>query len=60
MNDILVPVAESTEWASPLLTTLKPNGEVRVVMDPQALNAGLKPVYHLLDHLVKSSQVKSI
>ena len=50
-NDILEPVTEATEWASPLLTTLKPNGEVRVVMDPQALNASLKPVHHLLDHL---------
>jgi len=50
-NDILVPVTETTEWASPLLTTLKPNGGVRVVMDPQALNSPLKAVDHLLDHL---------
>lgn len=50
-NDILVPVTEPTDWASPLMTTLKPNGDIRIVMDPQSLNTALKPVHCLMNHL---------
>ena len=38
---IIVPVTEATAWASPMLVRRKPNGKLRVCMDPRYLNTFL-------------------
>ena len=35
---IITPVTEATEWSSPMLVRRKPNGKLRVCMDPRHLN----------------------
>jgi hypothetical protein len=47
---VITPVCEPTDWCSPMLVRQKPNGKLRVCMDPQYLNSFLKrPVYPLPD-----------
>jgi len=35
--DIIQPVTEPTEWVSPLVVVEKPNGKLRVCLDPRDL-----------------------
>ena len=39
---VIKDVREPTEWLSSLVTVKKPNGKIRVCIDPQPLNAALK------------------
>ena len=39
---IISPVAEPTEWISALLVVMKPDGRVRICIDPKPLNVALK------------------
>ena len=39
---VLVPVTEPTEWVSQMAIVHKPNGKLRICIDPQPLNAALK------------------
>ena len=47
-KDVLVPVAESTEWVSKMAVVHKANGKLRYCIDPQSLNAALKREYYKL------------
>ncbi len=43
---IIEPVTEPTEWCHPMLVTPKPNGRLRVCMDPRYLNEFLVRAVH--------------
>ena len=47
-KDVLVPVTEPTEWVSQMAVVHKPNGKLRIGIDPQPLNAALKREYYRL------------
>ena len=40
--DIIVPVNEPIDWFSSLLVVEKPNGNLRVCLDPRNLNKAIK------------------
>ena len=40
--EVIKNMSEPTEWLSSLVTVKKPNGKIRVCIDPQPLNAALK------------------
>ena len=40
--DVIKPVSEPTEWVNPLVTVKKPNGKLRVCLDPRDLNKAIK------------------
>ena len=42
MDGIITPVTGSTAWISPLLVVMKPDGSVRICIDPKPLNKALK------------------
>ena len=48
IEDVLVPVTEPTEWVSQKAVVHKPNGKLRICIDPQPLNAALKREYYRL------------
>lgn len=39
---IIVPVTEPTDWVHPIVVVPKPNGDIRVCMDPRSLNQYIK------------------
>ncbi|XP_057378537.1 uncharacterized protein K02A2.6-like [Daphnia carinata] len=41
-NHIITPVTEPTEWVSRMVVVGKPNGDVRVCLDPSALNKAIQ------------------
>jgi hypothetical protein len=45
-NGIIEPVTEPTAWCHPMLVTPKPNGRLRVCMDPRYLNEYLVRAVH--------------
>ena len=45
---VLVPVTEPTEWVSQMAVVHKPNGKLRICIDPQPLNAALKHEHYRL------------
>ena len=46
--EIIVPVNEPTEWVNQLVVTEKPNGKIRISLDPHDLNeAILREQYEL-------------
>ena len=45
---VLVPVTEPTEWVSQMAVVHKPNGKLRICIDPQPLNAALKREHYRL------------
>ncbi len=45
-DGIIEPVTEATEWCHPMLVTPKPNGRLRVCMDPRYLNDFLVRAVH--------------
>ena len=47
-KDVLVPVTEPTEWVSQMAVVHKPNGKLRICIDPQPLNAALKREHYRL------------
>ena len=47
-KDVLVPVTELPEWVSQMAVVHKPNGKLRICIDPQPLNAALKREYYRL------------
>lgn len=50
-DDILVPVQEPTSWSHPIVCVPKPNGEVRICIDPRNLNKYIKrPRFHIYLH----------
>ena len=46
--EILTPVTEPTPWVSSLVTVRKPNGSIRVCIDPKDLNKALKRSHYPL------------
>lgn len=47
-NDIIEPVTEPSAWVSPLLVVQKPNGKLRICIDPKHLNAALKRSVYMM------------
>ena len=47
-NGIIAPVAEPTPWVSALLVVAKPDGRIRLVIDPKHLNVGLQRAKYCL------------
>ena len=43
---IITPVSEPTEWVSSVVTTEKPNGKLRVCLDPNNLNKAMRRHHH--------------
>lgn len=39
---VIEPVSEPTDWVSPLVVAYKPNGDVRLCIDPKDLNKAIK------------------
>ena len=46
--DVIEPVSEPTEWVNPLVTVEKPNGKLRVCLDPRDLNKTIKRQHYKL------------
>ncbi|XP_038073056.1 uncharacterized protein K02A2.6-like [Patiria miniata] len=44
--NVITKVTEPTDWVSSLAFSRKPNGSLRVCLDPQALNKASKRTYH--------------
>ena len=47
-NGILAKLTEPTSWVSGVITAKKPNGKIRVGLDPRALNRAIKRSYYPL------------
>ena len=47
-NDIIEPVTQPSEWVSPLFVVHKPNGRLRICIDPKHLNAALKRSVYMM------------
>lgn len=45
---IITPVSEPTEWVSSLVLVEKPNGSLRVCLDPRNLNKAIRRHHHKL------------
>lgn len=48
---ILVPVTEPTKWVSQMAVPRKPNGKIRICIDPQPLNTALMREHYKLPTL---------
>ena len=46
--DIIEPVEEPTEWVNALVVVSKPNGKLRICLDPRPLNKAIKRQHHRL------------
>ena len=46
--DVIEPVSEPTEWVNSLVTVEKPNGKLRVCLDPRDLNKAVKRQHYIL------------
>ena len=40
--DVIEPITEPTDWVSPLVIVEKPNGKLRICIDPRDLNKAIK------------------
>ena len=45
-DDVIVKVDEATEWVNSVVAEIKPNGELRVCLDPTDLNKAVMREYH--------------
>ena len=45
-NEIIAPVDRPTQWVSSLVCIEKPNGSLRICLDPKDLNRGLQRSHH--------------
>ena len=45
-RDVIERVPEPTEWVSALVVVAKPNGKIRLCLDPRPLNKALKRCHH--------------
>lgn len=50
-RNILVPVTEPTKWVSQMAVPRKPNGKIRICIDPQPLNTALMREHYKLPTL---------
>ena len=41
-SEVIVQVEEPTEWVSGMVVAEKPNGDVRICIDPKLLNKAIK------------------
>lgn len=48
-KQILAKVTGPSDWVHPLVLVKKPNGELRICMDPKHLNAALKREHCAID-----------
>ena len=46
--DVIEPVSEPNEWVNPLVTVEKPNGKLRVCLDPMDQNKAIKRRHYKL------------
>ena len=45
-NDIITKVTEPTDWVNSMVVVQKPNGDLRVCLDPQDVNKAIKHPYY--------------
>ena len=45
-NDIITKVTEPTDWVNSMVVVQKPNGDLRVCLDPRDLNKAIKRPYY--------------
>lgn len=45
---IIVPVTEPTTWVHPMVVVTKPNGSLRICLDPRKLNTAIRREHHPL------------
>ena len=45
-QDIIAPVEGQSDWVNSLVTRVKPNGRLRVCLDPKDLNKAIKREHH--------------
>ncbi len=63
--DVITKQHDPTDWVSSLVYTKKPNGDLRICLDPRDLNKGMKRTYHKtptveeLTHKLSGAQVFS-
>ena len=50
---IIQPIVEPTDWVSAAVMMLKPNGKVRLCLDPKPLNKALKRSHYSLPVIEK-------
>lgn len=43
---VIAEEGDATDWVNPMIVVNKPNGKVRLCLDPQRLNSALKREYH--------------
>ena len=44
--EVITPVKEATDWVSSLVVSKKPNGKLRVCLDPSDLNKATRKPHH--------------
>ena len=44
--NVIMPVDEPSEWLSPIVVVHKPSGKLRICINPEQLNRGLKCSIH--------------
>ena len=47
-QDVIVKQREQTDWVNSMVTVIKPNGKLRICMDPKDLNKAIKREHHPL------------
>ena len=47
-HDIVEPISESTEWVNPLIIVEKPNGKLRICLNPKYLNQAIRDQHYKL------------
>ena len=43
---VITPVTDATDWVSSMVVVQKPNGQIRLCLDPKNLNVAIKREYH--------------
>ena len=46
--EIIVPVQEPSDWVNNLVAVEKPNGSIRICLDPRDLNKAIKRPHYVL------------
>ena len=46
--EVIVPIEEPTEWVSSMVIIEKPNGKIRICLDPKPLNKAIKRQHYPL------------
>ena len=47
-NGVITPIQEPTDWVNSLVIVEKPNGKLRICLDPRPLNRAIKREHYQL------------